>query len=213
MSCCQCQGIEELFSEDYVAKELKRYRRRGPDKTTNMLIEALKEENIEGLTLLDIGGGLGAIQHEMLRAGVQSATDIEASTAYLNATKEETARRGFADRVNYQHGNFVDLAENVSPADIVTLDRVICCYPDMQKLVDLSAAKAGKYYGLVFPREDWWMKVYHILQGLFLRLTRSRFRTFLHPTRAIEELINNNGFKRIFYRQTFVWQVIVYSRF
>ncbi|MGB7873518.1 MAG: class I SAM-dependent methyltransferase [Anaerolineales bacterium] len=212
MNCCQCQGIEELFSEEYVAKELKRYRRRGPDKTTRMLIKALQEENVEGLTLLDIGGGLGAIQHELLRAGVQRVTDVEASTAYLSATKAETARRGYAERVDYQHGNFVDLAENVSPADIVTLDRVICCYPDMQKLVALSVARAGKYYGLVFPREDWWMKVWHVLQSFFLRFTKSNFRTFLHPTEAVEELVNNHGFKRRFYRRTFVWQIIVYMR-
>ena len=211
MNCCQCQGIEELFSEEYVAKELKRYRRRGPDKTTRMLIEALKEEHVEGLTLLDIGGGLGAIQHEMLDAGVQSARDIDASMAFLTAAKAETARRGYAERVDYQHGNFVDLAENVSPADIVTLDRVICCYPDMQELVSLSVARAGKYYGLVFPREDWWMKAYHVLQSLFLRLTRSRFRTFLHPTEAVEELVKDRGFRRCFYRRTFVWQVVLYT--
>jgi len=212
MNCCQCQGIEELFSEEYVARELKRYRRRGPDKTTLMLIEALKEVDVRGLTLLDIGGGLGAIQHEMLRAGVQHATDIDASNAYISAAKAETTRRGFAERVNYRHGNFVDLAENISPADIVTLDRVICCYPDMQKLVNLSVAKAGKYYGLVFPREDWWMKVWHVFQSVYLRLTNSRFRTFLHPTKAVEELVREHGFKRHFYRRTFVWQVVVYAR-
>ncbi|MGD8402966.1 MAG: methyltransferase [Anaerolineales bacterium] len=212
MSCCQCQGIEELFSEEYVAKELKRYRKRGPDKTTRMLINALKEEDVRGLTLLDIGGGLGAIQHEMLGAGVQSAIDVEASIAYLNATKEETARRGYAEQVSYQHGNFVNLAENVAPADIVTLDRVICCYPDMQNLVSLSVARASKYYGLVFLREDWWMKIWHFLQSSFLRLTKSNYRTFLHPTKEVEKLVKNYGFKRRFYRQTFFWQVIIYTR-
>lgn len=212
MNCTQCQGIEELFSEEYVAKELKRYLKRGPDKTTRMLIEALKEENVEGMTLLDIGGGLGAIQHEMLRAGVHSATDIEASGAFLNAAKGETARRGYAGRVNYQHGNFVDLATDVSPADIVTLDRVICCYPDMQNMVGLSVARAGKFYGLVFPRNDWWMKVWLVIQTFFLRLSRSRFRTFLHPAEAVESLVRGHGFKRRYYRRTFVWQVVLYAR-
>jgi ubiquinone/menaquinone biosynthesis C-methylase UbiE len=212
MNCTQCQGIEEVFSEEYVAKELKRYRRRGPDKTTRMLIEALKEEDVHDLTLLDIGGGLGAIQHELLLAGVQRATDVEASKAYLNATKAETALRGYAERIDYQHGNFIDLAESVSSADIVTLDRVICCYPDMQKLVGLSVARAGKYYGLVFPRHDWWMKVWHVLQSFFLRLTRSRFRTYLHLTEAVERLVYRHGFKRRFYKRTFTWQIIVYAR-
>lgn len=212
MNCAQCQGIEDLFSEKYVAKELKRYRRRGPDKTTRMLIEALKKEGVEGLTLLDIGGGLGAIQHEMLRAGLQSATDIEASRAFLTAAKAETARRGYAERVHYQHGNFIDLAADVQPADIVTLDRVICCYPDMQNMVGLSVARAGKLYGLVYPRNEWWMKVWHAIQSFYLRLTRSRFRTYLHPTEAVEALVREHGFRRRFYRRTFTWQVVVYTR-
>jgi hypothetical protein len=212
MSCTQCQGIEDLFSEEYVAKELKQYRRRGPDKTTKILIEALKEEEVEGLTLLDIGGGLGAIQHAMLHAGVQSATDIEASKAYLDAAKAETTRRGFAERVNYQHGNFVELAANTPPADIVTLNRVICCYPDMEKMVGLSVSRAGRLYGLVYPRTDWWMKIWHGIQSLFLRLTCSRFRTYLHPEEEVEALVSDQGFKQRFYRKTFTWQIVVYSR-
>jgi hypothetical protein len=212
MSCTQCQGIEELFSEEYVAGELKRYHKRGPDKTTRMLIQALKEEDVTGLTLLDIGGGLGAIQHEMLNAGAQSATDIDASSAFLNAAKAEAERRGYAERVQYQHGNFIDIAEDIPPADIVTLDRVICCYPDMQKLVELSVARAGRLYGLVYPRYVWWMKLYHVFQSFFLWLSRSRFRTYLHPTQAVEEHVRSHGFKQRIYRRTFVWQVVVYAR-
>lgn len=212
MNCSQCQGIEELFSEDYVAGELKRYRRRGPDKTTRILIDALKETNVDGLTLLDIGGGLGTIQHEMLSAGVQHATDIDASNAYINAARAETARRGYAGQVDYQHGNFVDLAANIPPADIVTLNRVICCYPDMKKMVSLSVSRAGKVYGLVYPRDVWWMKIGLVIQNFVLRLQRSRFRTYLHPTEAVEALIRGNGFERHFYKETFAWQIAVYSR-
>lgn len=212
MNCSQCQGIEELFSEDYVAGELKRYRRRGPDKTTRILIDALKETNVDGLTLLDIGGGLGTIQHEMLSAGVQHATDIDASNAYINAARAETARRGYAGQVDYQHGNFVDLAANIPPADIVTLNRVICCYPDMKKMVSLSVSRAGKVYGLVYPRDVWWMKIGLVIQNFVLRLQRSRFRTYLHPTEAVEALIRGNGFERHFYKETFAWQIAVYNR-
>lgn len=212
MTCTQCQGIEDLFSEEYVAGELKRYRKRGPDKTTRILIDALKKEGVQGQTLLDIGGGLGAIQHELLSAGMQSAMDIEASRAYFNTAKKETARRGFEQRVEYRHGNFVELAEEIPPADIVTLNRVICCYPDMEKMVGLSVSRANRLYGLVYPRTDWWMKLWHVLQSFFLRLIRSRFRTYLHSKQAVEELIIHKGFKRSFYKETFTWQIVVYRR-
>ena len=91
---------------------------------------------------------MGAVQHELINAGVQQVTSVEASSAYLNAAKEEAQRRRLADHVSYYHGNFADLASDIAPADIVTLDRVICCYHDMEKLVGLSAARARK---LVWP--------------------------------------------------------------
>jgi 2-polyprenyl-3-methyl-5-hydroxy-6-metoxy-1,4-benzoquinol methylase len=212
MNCCQCQGIEELFSQQYVTKELARYRAKGLDKTTRMLTAAIQEKIVEGLTLLDIGGGVGAIQHELLDAGVDQVTNVEASTAYIHAAKTEAQRRGHIERISFHHGNFVDLAGDITPADIVTLDRVICCYHDMEKLVSLSAARARKLYGLVYPRDIWWMKIGLAFQNFFFRLRRSPFRTFAHPTKAVEALLGSHGFKQHSYQQTLVWQVVVYTR-
>ena len=216
MICCQCEGIEEVFSQKYVDKELAHYRKKGPDKTTRMLNENIRAEisaeKVEELTLLDIGGGVGAIQLELLGAGVQDVTSVEASTAYLTAARAEAQRRGLADRVSYHHGNFIDLAEEIAPADIVTLDRVICCYPEMEKLVGLSAARARRLYGLVYPRDVWWVKAGLELGNLVLRLRKSSYRAFVHPTEKVEAILWRNGFKRRTYRQTFIWQVVVYTR-
>ena len=212
MRCSQCQGIEDLFDQQYVAKELAHYRQKGADKTTRMLVEALQELGVAGLTLLDIGGGVGAVQHALFSAGVQNSTSVDASGAYLNAAREEAGRRGYAERVTYQHGNFVDLAEEVTPADIVTLDRVICCYPDMEQLVGLSAAHSRKLYGLVFPRDDWWVKIVLALQNFYFGLKRSPFRTFSHSTQAVEDLLSRAGLRRRAFRRTLAWQVVVYVR-
>jgi magnesium-protoporphyrin O-methyltransferase len=205
-------GIEEVFSQRYVSKELAHYRLRGPAKTTRMLVEAIKEAGIDGLTLLDIGGGVGAIQHELLYAGVKSAANVDASLAYINAARAEAQRRGYAERVSHHYGNFVDLATNIDPADIVTLDRVICCYDDMEKLVSLSAGRARKIYGLVYPRDTWWVKIGLAVENFFSRLQRSPYRAFVHPTQTVEALVRNIGLKRTSYRQSFVWQVVVYTR-
>jgi magnesium-protoporphyrin O-methyltransferase len=212
MNCCQCQGIEELFDEKRVSEELLRYRAKGPDTTTRLMIDALKAEGIQGLSLLDIGGGVGAIQHGLLDAGLQSATDVDASQAYIHAARAEAGRRGLAERVHFLHGNFVDLAAEVDPADIVTLDRVICCFPEMEKLVSLSAARARKFYGMVYPRDTWWVKLAMAIQNFYFRLKRSSFRTFPHSTRAVEAVVSRSGFTRRYYRQTWVWQVTIYAR-
>jgi magnesium-protoporphyrin O-methyltransferase len=212
MNCCQCQGIEELFSQQFVNKELSHYRAKGADKTTLLLTEAIKGEGVDGLTLLDIGGGVGAVQHALIEAGVQRVTSVDASSAYLEAAQEEARRRGMAERISYQHGNFADMAADISPADVVTLDRVICCYPDMEKLVGLSSARAGKIYGVVYPRDAWWVKIGLALENVYFRVRRSPFRTFSHATRSVEAIIGSNGLKRRYHRQTFVWQVAVYTR-
>ncbi len=212
MNCSQCQGIEEVFSQRFVDKKLSSYRTKGADKTTRMLIEALINEEVEGLTHLDIGGGVGAIQHDLLAAGVKNATDVDASQAYLNAAQEEANNRGLEERVKYLHGNFVDMADQVDPADIVTLDRVICCYHDMNRLVSLSAARARKLYGLVYPRVSWWMKILLPLENFIFWLQRSPFRAYLHPDEAVEAVLGAEGFTRRTYRKTLAWQVVVYSR-
>ena len=212
MNCGQCQGIETVFDQKTAAQKLKKYRTQGPDKTTRMLIDALKAQGVEGATLLDVGGGVGAIQHELLKQGARSATDVEASSAYLATAKAEAERQGYAGRVTYRYGNFVDLAPDVEPADIVTLDRVICCYHDMEKLVGLSSARARRAYGVVYPRDTWWMRIGLAIGNAFLRLSRSSFRSFAHPTKAVDAVIRGNGLKQKFYRRTLLWQVVVYAR-
>lgn len=210
MNCCQ--GIEEIFSPEYVAGELKHYRTRGPAKTTRILIQQIKTQDIRGRQALDIGGGLGAIQHELLAAGAAQAIHVDASSAYLTASKQEGARRGFDSRIRYIHGNFVELSETIPTADIVTLDRVICCYSDMRRLVGTAAQHAGQLLGLVYPRNTWWIRFGLAAQNGFLSLRRSPFRTYMHPTQAVEQIIENAGLKRLFYRRTFFWQVVLFGR-
>lgn len=212
MSCTKCCGIEAQFNRKVAAGDLRKYRKRGPMRTAQLLIDALEAEGIEGLTLLDIGGGVGAMQHGLLKAGVQSATGVDASAAYLDAAAEETDRLGHADRVRHRHGDFVAVAASVEPADVVTLDRVICCYPDMQALVALSAERAQRLYGVVYPRRTWWTRLDFALLNLIHRLRRSPFRAFLHRPDAVDALIREKGLTRRFYATTLMWQVVVYRR-
>ena len=155
MACSHCRGVEKIFDQGTAERDLKAYRARGPSTTTRLLIAALEAAGIADLTLLDIGGGVGAIQHELLQDGARNAIAIDASSAYLHAAKQEAERQGHIDRIAYHQGDFVELAPQLPQADIVTLEKVICCYPDMRALVGLSSARAGKLYRVVFPRDTW----------------------------------------------------------
>lgn len=212
MSCCQCQGIETLFGERTARRDLRRYRRKGPLRTTRILLDALIAEGVENATLLDIGGGVGAVSNTLLDAGAREATVVDASPAYLQAAEAEAGRQGHRDRITYRHGDFVEVAPEIPPADVVTLDRVICCYDEMEALVSTSAARARRLYGVVYPRDTWWDRLGVALVNLGCRVRRSPFRVFVHPPEEVERVIRREGLRRRFHRNTPIWQVVVYGR-
>jgi magnesium-protoporphyrin O-methyltransferase len=175
-----------------------------------VLLAALEPGGVAGKSLLDIGGGVGAIQHELVEAGVARVTDVDASTAYLEVVEQEATRRGYADRAAYHHGDFVELASELDAADIVTLDRVICCYPDMDALVGLSSARARLLYGLVYPRRTWYLKLARPLINAFFRLRRNPFRFFLHKSEDVDAVARRSGLSRASRQRSGVWNVVVY---
>ncbi len=202
-----------FYNEKRAASDLRKYREKGPIPSTRALIEALKAEGVEGVTLLDIGGGIGAIQHELLDAGVAHATSIDASAPYLDAAREESNRRCHGDRVTYRHGDFVELAESVAPADIVTLDRVINVYPDWERLAGLAAARAQRMYGLVYPRDTRMVRLVILAMNLLLRLLRKPVRAAIRPADAIERIARENGLSPHLTRNVGpAWQIALFRR-
>lgn len=213
MDCCQCQGIEEVFDSKTAEKDLKQYQKKGPVNTTRFLLDWIKQLDNTGLTLLDVGGGVGIIQHELFQAGVvDSAVHVDAAAPYLQTSQQEARRLGHADRVTYQFGNFVELAPKLDTADIVTLDRVLCCYDDMPALVSAAAGRSEKYIGLVFPRDVLVLKWAIQLVNLIYRLSKNPFRLFIHPTKEIDTRLNQLGFQRIIHKAYFFWQSMVYMK-
>lgn len=216
MTCSQCSGIEEQFNDAIARKSLKRFRRRGPDRTTRLLIEglrlALDRDRKPGTGLLDIGAGVGAIHHVLLTDGVEHAVHVDASPAHLAAAREETERRGHSGLVEFMRGDFVDMADHVPPADVVTLDRVICCYHEMPRLVRLSAEHALRLYGAVYPRGTTLMRAGIFAINLLMRIKRSPFRTFQHDPVAIDAVLRTAGLQRRHIRRTFGWEIVVYER-
>jgi len=216
MSCAQCEGIEHQFDRGEARKKLRQFRRRGPDKTTRLLIQelraALSAADVHDAVLLDVGAGLGAIHHELLDGRVSRAIHVDASTAQMAAAKEETERRGHSARVEFVFGDFTALADTIASADIVTLDRVICCFDDMHGLVQRSARKAGEFYGAVYPRQIGYMRIAIAAINLVQRVKRTTFRVFLHDPAAIDAELRAAGLERRSRRQTLGWEVVVYAR-
>ncbi len=137
---------------------------------------------------------------------------VDASTAYLGASQEEADKRGHRDRVTYVYGNFVELAPEIAPADIVTLDRVLCCYPDMPALVAASTSHARHLLGVIYPRDTWWTRLGGRAENLWFWLRRNPFRIFVHPATAVDAAIRASGFSPRFQKNSGIWQVVLYGR-
>ncbi|MCC5914908.1 MAG: methyltransferase domain-containing protein [Balneolaceae bacterium] len=213
MTCCShCRDSEDFFDEKTARRDLKKYRRWGPEKSTRLLIDAVRKSMVEGDTLLDVGGGIGIIQLELFESGLGSSVNVDASSSYQAVSKAEADLRGFSSKTEYHFGDFTEMAEELGPADIVTLDKVICCYPDMIKLLTKSLSRCRKIYGLVYPKVNFFTKIGFGLVNLWFKLRGSQFRTYLHPPEQVDSLVRENGFKQVSYHTTILWQVVVYEK-
>ncbi len=212
MDSCGCDRGFEIFDRTSAEADLARYREHGPDTTTRMLLDMIRGRGVEGATLLDVGGGIGVIDHELLRDGARRGLLVDASAPALEAARDEAGRHSYLERLEFVEGDFVSRADAIEAADIVTLDRVICCYPDMGSLVRLSAARTIRLYGLVLPRDRAIMRWGARLLNVWFRLRGWRYRSYAHPNARVDALAAEAGLRRGEERTTFVWRVVLYER-
>ena len=213
MNCCRPDNAwDDMFDARMARRDLRNYRSSGAEPTAKAIIELLKQRGVAGATILDIGGGVGAIHHELLDAGAASAVHADASSSYIGSAREEADRRGHSERVEFAFGDFVANAATFGTADIVTLDRVICCFPDMPALVHHSASRSRRFYAASFPRERWFLRIGFKALNTVMALRRKAFRIFMHAHTDIDAALRREGLKQVASARTFVWQVVLYAR-
>lgn len=212
MTCCNhCRDAGDVFTRKKAENELRTYRRKGPSsKSTGLLIEGLKRLDLQNKALLDVGGGIGTIQHELSVDGISDSMLVEASSAYLEVAESEAHRRGYEHRTSYRYGDFVELAPEIPQVDLVTLDRVICCYPHMKRLVQASTAKADRWYGAVYPKNRWYSRLGQRVANLYFRVRGMNFRLYVHS--GIDATIRQEGFTPFYQAETVLWKVALYER-
>src|SRR6266849_7898113 len=113
MACCTGYCAAETQFEGKVAEhDLRRYRKRGADVTTRLLLEELRRQPLEGRRLLDVGGGIGVISAELADTGVASVTMVEASPAYLEVARREVRSRYGSRPTQFILGDFTAIADS-----------------------------------------------------------------------------------------------------
>ncbi|HEX2044792.1 MAG TPA: class I SAM-dependent methyltransferase [Gaiellaceae bacterium] len=213
MSCCAPpRGYDKLFGERAARRDARRYRRKGLDKTGKLMVDFLRRRELAGTTVLEIGGGVGAIEVEVLKEGAARAVNVELSPYYEAAALELWRGAGVADRAEFLVADVAADGEEIRPAGSVVMHRVVCCYPDYERLVGAAAERAGRYLVMSFPRERPVTRLGLAAVNLVARLLRWEYRSYVHPVAGILAAAERRGLARAFEHRGFIWQVAALER-
>jgi len=201
-----------MFNSRRARGDAKAYRKKGLDGQSAQIVSLLTAEPLDGATILEVGGGVGAIQLELLKAGADRAVSVELSGEYEAAAGALLAETEFEHRVDRRVGDFVDMEDDLPVADAVILNKVICCYPDMPALLGAALEHARSRVVIAVPRERWMLRLALGAGNLFFRLRRSGFRAFVHSKRGMIEEAEQRGFSLASEQSGFVWNVILFER-
>jgi magnesium-protoporphyrin O-methyltransferase len=209
--CCDPGGCRRVFNTEEAQRAAKRFRRKGLDTTARAMVDALDGALLEA-SVLEAGAGTGGAHVEMLRRGAARATAVEISDAYDDVATAIATDMGVADRVERRIGDFVDVAHDVGPHDIVYLNRVVCCYPDMPAMIGAAVGGSAEHVAVSYPRDRWFVRLgFRVLNGS-LRLRKVPFRVFVHDPDDLARRMEAAGFEPTTTGRSFVWHWGVWAR-
>jgi 16S rRNA G966 N2-methylase RsmD len=210
--CCDGSGYQETFGDGFARRVSRRYRRRGLDRTQQRLVDFLVERDLEGATVLEIGGGIGEIQVELLRLGADRAMNLEISENYEAEAAALLREAGLAERVTRRRHDIAVAPDEVPEADVVVLHRVVCCYPDYEKLLGAAAGHARRLLVFSHPPSSLLNRAMIGWENLLRRIRGNDFRAFVHPPAAMVEVVRRQGMTPQYRHHGLAWDVVGFAR-
>jgi hypothetical protein len=211
-SCCQPDDFDRIFDEKHARSKARAYARNGLTGDAQRIAELVRERLAPGYSVLEVGGGIGEIGLELLRDGAARVLNVELATQYERVAAELIRERGLDDRVARRVGDFVREGDTVPHADVVVMNRVVCCYPDGDALVGAAAVHARRYLALTIPVDRWWIRLGIRMGNAFLALRRNTFRGYVHSTRLVVDAAQRRGLRLAEQHRGLIWQLIAFER-
>jgi magnesium-protoporphyrin O-methyltransferase len=211
VSTCCAKPYERFFGKRSARKDARRYRRKGLDETAERMVDQVVQRGVSDASVLEIGGGIGAIELELLKRGAARSTIVEISHGYDEEAAALLSEAGLEGRVLRRYGDFVERAAAVDPADVVVLHRVVCCYPDPEALVGAAAEHAHRLVALSFPRDTWWMRLGSRVLNVFFRIV-GLVESYIHPPATIIGAAHANGLATVHEHTGRIWRIAVFER-
>ncbi len=210
--CCARHGQDEFFKDRFARRTAKRYRRKGLDKTSTLMVERAAAGGLDGATVLEIGGGVGQLLLALLKAGAARGEVVELVPAYEEHARALAEEAGVGDRASFRTADLVADPAAGEAADVVVLNRVVCCTPDGVELTGIAATLARRRLVLSFPRPSAAATAVVGVQNLGFRLLRRRFRVFIHSPAALAAAAEAHGMRLAFEHPGRIWQVAAFER-
>lgn len=210
-SCCEPAEYDKVFDEKHARSNAREYARKGLTGDAQHIVDLVRTRMSPGYSLLEIGGGIGEIHLELLRDGAARVLNVELATQYEIVASELIRERGFADRVERRLGDFVREAADVPAADVVVMNRVVCCYPDPDALVGAAAEHARRLLVMTFPVDRWWIRWGIAAGNAWLALRGNRFRGYVHATRVVLATAERRGLRLVSQRRGLIWQLVAFA--
>ncbi len=206
-----CCGADLLFDAKRAKKEYKVYLKKGPQRVTKKLIQQLEKVELKE-SLLDVGGGIGTIQWWFLNKGGKHTVGVDASSGYLALAKDHAIKNNLQERSRFIMGDFTTLAEELPAVDHVALDKVICCYPDFESIINLACSKTSQTISLSYPMDGLIADIFRGLGVVFMKLIQNPFKPYVHRVASVRALFIENGFIRIENTLSFPWYIETYRK-
>jgi SAM-dependent methyltransferase len=196
----------------------KATRRPTAAKVSESLLDAITETGVADRTILDVGCGIGDLAIEVVARGAASGTGFDLSAKAIDEARKLAQTRGVGDRLRFEVGDGAKL--DLPAADIVVINRVVCCYPDTGNLLERTLGAARSVYAITAPVSTGTVGAYNRVRNrcwnVWYRLRRKKFadfRTFIHDLDRIDERIRAAGFRRVRHEhRRVVWDLAVYAR-
>jgi magnesium-protoporphyrin O-methyltransferase len=210
--CCNGDGYDKVFGDRFARRVARRCRKHGLDRTRRRVIDFLDAQGIEDATVLEIGGGIGELHLELLRRGARAATNLEISTGYEEEASRLLEQSGVGERVTRRFLDIATAPDDVEPADVVLLHRVVCCYPDYRRLLTAAASHAGRFLVFSHPPRTLITRWSFGLDNQVRKLRRDDFRVFVHPPEAMVAAVESQGMVLGYQCRGLWWTVVGFER-
>ena len=211
-TCCNPRGCDDFFTARMARRAAERYRKSGVDKTAERMLAFLEERGIQGATVLEVGGGIGDVQVELLKLGAARTLNLELSPAYDTEATRLVREAGVEGRAERRLHDLAADPAGVEPADVVVLHRVVCCYPDYERLLGAAADHSRRLLVFSYPPRNVLSRLLLGSQNLLFRLRRKEFRTFAHPPARMLAVLEDRGLVRAYDHRPVVWQIAGFER-